>query len=236
MEGSLFLSCSDTTGVTTSLWSVARSLVGTTMYAMRVGVPCSSYIPAPTCACREQEASRRYAVRHQLGLCNSPRCARICSLVIGCLTADIAGGSAVPPERFRPALCTCRVLYGRTRYQPFECTWTHSQKQRAKRKRKVTCESLSGSPQNQDPEQEGPHTSSRPPAGEADSPDNDDRTESTAAEPQNVDWREFRCCESRSCTSCFDFSTALQHGASKNVLLPAILTALLCMSSATFAH
>ena len=95
----------------------------------------------------------------------------------------------------------CRVLL---RCQSLEYTRTHTQRQRVKRKRGLTCEGLSGSPQNQDPEQEGPHTSSRPSAGKNDSPVNPDSTDSIAAEPQTIDWREFRCCQTHCCTSRCD--------------------------------
>ena len=100
----------------------------------------------------------------------------------------------------------CRFLNGRTRCQSLEHTWTHPQKQRVKRKRNLTCEGLSGSLQNQDPEQDGPHTSSRLPAGQDDSPDSPDSTDSSAAQPQSIDWREFRCCQTYHCTSPCDLS------------------------------
>lgn len=98
-------------------------------------------------------------------------------------------------SRVAKPFVTCvpfRGFPGHARHSSVEPACTFSKKQRTKRKRILTCQGASGSSHgSQDPDKEDSRASSKPP-GEDDQPEDVDTTESAAAEPQNVDWRQFR--------------------------------------------
>ena len=113
------------------------------------------------------------------------------------------------PSQFSPkfgtnvACALCRGLAGRICSAPVQAACTYSKKQRTKRKRTVACQGLpSSADSNQDPDKEKSRASSKTPAGEDEQPENLDRSESNAAEPQNVDWREFRYHSARMLYIC----------------------------------
>lgn len=136
-------------------------------------------------------------------------------------------------------MCFCRLLQRRTHCQSLQHTWTHTHRQRGKRKRKLTCEGLSDSPQNGDPEQERPHTSGKLPAGKDDSSDNPNSTDTNTAGPQNVDWREFRCCQTNCCTPPCDISghcsSCMPATIAKQAKSPALLMSTLAFTATAAA-
>ena len=105
--------------------------------------------------------------------------------------------------RSNVAYVPCRGLDGRVCSAPVQPACTYSKKQRTKRKRPLACQGVSSSANsNQDPDNEESRASSKTPAGEDDQPENLDPDNSNAAEPRNVDWREFRCCSARMLYIC----------------------------------
>ena len=95
------------------------------------------------------------------------------------------------------------MVHGRTYKALVEPVCIYSGKQRTKRKRPLSCQGVASSAHSsQDPDKEDSRTSSKTPANEDDRPENLDPDDLNTAEPQSVDWREFRYCSTRMLYIC----------------------------------
>ena len=183
------------------------------MYAIHTNVLCSSRIPTRLCACRDPESTRRYALFAD----------KIKKAAVGTLALPFFRRQT----RLNVAFVPCRAFYGRTCNAPVEPACTYSEKQRTKRKQTLAYQGGSSSAHSsQDPDKEESRASSKTPAGQDDQPENLDPDDSNAAEPQNVDWREFRYCSPRMLCICrttqtivFRYACQLLHEASSYVVL-----------------